>query len=711
MDEIIKRDENYVTVLAGVTNDSDQDVTMLRVDPITKRLLVAASGGGSSILLQTNTVDNVLQTKLNLIAGTNVTLTSDAFGGVTIDATGGGGSGTVTSVSVVTNQGVSGSVATATTTPAITLSLGSLTSITSVNGLIITADTGVITTGTWQASLITGQYGGTGVNNNGKTITLGGNFTTSGAFASTLTLTGVTNVTLPTSGTLLAGTLTTTRIPYYNGTALTDSANLVWDNTNNQLTLGSTGSATLPAISVGGTTNGMWLSGTNQLGFTTNGVNRFNLDGTSFRSVTTGGPAIARAAGAVGTPTYSYQGNVNYGDWLNGTTIARSINGVQIHATNSTGFGIFQTTPTSALHINKDQNSVTQSDANGILLANATAATVGLQSISPASIWQGNGWKTNATAGSQDVRFRADVLPIQGAANPTAVWRLSNSINGGAYNVGFQIGSNNTVNINNPANTFKYIITPAAITTADRILNLPLITGTTTIAVLGLAQTFSSPQTFSNGVTFNQLTGSLSATIGSSLLSVGGSLGIYRTTNAGADITPQIGLVPFGLVTAGTSGLFFETDASSNNALTFAMANGTRMVARAQIKIVNPTNTAGSEAGDLAFFTQTGGAVVAERLRLTGAGGITVNSTQTAGGTTGAQTINKPSGSVNFAAAATTLVVTNSLATTSSNIFVQVEGTDTTFTSARITKAAGSFTITANAAATAETRVSFWVIN
>lgn len=45
--EILKRDQNHVTVLGGVTNDSDMDVTMLRVDPITKRLLVAATGGGS----------------------------------------------------------------------------------------------------------------------------------------------------------------------------------------------------------------------------------------------------------------------------------------------------------------------------------------------------------------------------------------------------------------------------------------------------------------------------------------------------------------------------------------------------------------------------------------------------------------------------------------------------------------------------------------
>jgi len=92
-------------------------------------------------------------------------------------------------------------------------------------------------------------------------------------------------------------------------------------------------------------------------------------------------------------------------------------------------------------------------------------------------------------------------------------------------------------------------------------------------------------------------------------------------------------------------------------------------------------------------------------------GTINVSKTITTAGTTGAQTINKIAGQVNFAAAATTLVVTNSLVTVNSIVMVQVLGTDLTFTSARVTKAAGSFTITANAAATAETAVSFFVIN
>ena len=66
---------------------------------------------------------------------------------------------------------------------------------------------GTISSGVWQGTIVGPTYGGTGVNNGTKTITLGGNLITSGAFNTTLTATANTNVTLPATGTLatLAG--------------------------------------------------------------------------------------------------------------------------------------------------------------------------------------------------------------------------------------------------------------------------------------------------------------------------------------------------------------------------------------------------------------------------------------------------------------------------------------------------------------------------
>lgn len=92
-------------------------------------------------------------------------------------------------------------------------------------------------------------------------------------------------------------------------------------------------------------------------------------------------------------------------------------------------------------------------------------------------------------------------------------------------------------------------------------------------------------------------------------------------------------------------------------------------------------------------------------------GGINLDKTITAGGTTGAQTINKTTGTVNFAAAATSLVVTNSLVTANSIIICTVGTNDTTMKSVAAVATSGSFTLYPDAAPTAETRVNFLVTN
>ncbi len=100
---------------------------------------------------------------------------------------------------------------------ACTLTLTNTTNVTlPTTGTIAATDSTM--TGTWNGTAIAGQYGGTGVANTGKTITLGGNFTTSGAYACTLTLTNTTNVTLPTTGTIAATDSTMTGT--WNGTVI-----------------------------------------------------------------------------------------------------------------------------------------------------------------------------------------------------------------------------------------------------------------------------------------------------------------------------------------------------------------------------------------------------------------------------------------------------------------------------------------------------------
>lgn len=81
-------------------------------------------------------------------------------------------------------------------------------------------------------------------------------------------------------------------------------------------------------------------------------------------------------------------------------------------------------------------------------------------------------------------------------------------------------------------------------------------------------------------------------------------------------------------------------------------------------------------------------------------------------GTPGNVTNNSPRGRAAFAAAASTITITNSLVTASSSIHLQMIGADATLTQIlRVTPAAGSFTVTGNAAATAATSFDFLVIN
>jgi hypothetical protein len=88
-----------------------------------------------------------------------------------------------------------------------------------------------------------------------------------------------------------------------------------------------------------------------------------------------------------------------------------------------------------------------------------------------------------------------------------------------------------------------------------------------------------------------------------------------------------------------------------------------------------------------------------------------VDATITSGGTTGNQTINKALFSVNFAASSSTLTVTNNLVTTSSLIICTVQTNDATLKSVAAVTAAGSVTLYANQAATAETKVACNVFN
>jgi hypothetical protein len=127
--------------------------------------------------------------------------------------------------------------------------------------------------GLWNGTVISGEYGGTGVNNGTKTITLGGDLLTTGSTNSlTLNTTGTTAVTLPASGTLY-GTLNNS----FNSAALrtslideTGTGGSVVFSTNPNLTAPRAtsliGNGTLPTNTPGAGINAVTIEGNDLAG-------------------------------------------------------------------------------------------------------------------------------------------------------------------------------------------------------------------------------------------------------------------------------------------------------------------------------------------------------------------------------------------------------------------------------------------------------------
>lgn len=148
----------------------------------------------------------------------------------------GTGTGTVTNVSVVPANGVSGSVATSTTTPAITLTLGAITP-TTVNGLTVTTSTGTLTitngktlslsntltfTGTDSSSVAFGTGGTVAYRSNNLSVFAA---TTSAQLAGIITNeTGSGSLVFATSPTLVTPTLGVATVTSVNKVAITAPA-------------------------------------------------------------------------------------------------------------------------------------------------------------------------------------------------------------------------------------------------------------------------------------------------------------------------------------------------------------------------------------------------------------------------------------------------------------------------------------------------------
>ena len=253
---------------------------------------------------------------------------------------------------------------------------------------------GTVNTGTWQATVIDPTYGGTGVNNGSKTITLGGSFTHTGAHTLGLTTTGNTSVTLPTSGTLAR---TETGLNQFASTTSAQLAGVLSDETGT----GAAVFATSPEF-----TNGIEAASTTMALF----------DDTA-TTINFGGSATFIDIGApVGTTNINnaldVDSNVNV-DGGNITTNQTTFNLLNTNATTVNAFGaataveIGSSTGTTSINNDLDVDGDLNVDG-GDITTNTTTSNI--MNANATTINFGGGASTiNIGAATSSINFADDV--------------------------------------------------------------------------------------------------------------------------------------------------------------------------------------------------------------------------------------------------------------------------------------------------------------
>lgn len=324
----------------------------------------------------------------------------------------------------------------------------------------------------------------------------------------------------------------------------------------------------LAPASGGGTTNflradGTWAvpSGGSSYTFSTGLTNTSGTVTSNLSTGIAGGQSVIGGTAASENLTLRSTSNATKGKIIFG------VGGTSAYDESLGRLGIGNTSPSNRVQINSDLNIATQSDGNGLFLANSTAAINGTQSGSPPIVLQGNGYATGNST-SQPVKFKISVLPVQGTGSnfPYGTLQIGRSINNGAY-----------------ANFLEY--------TDGGLLTCSAMSSSTMFLAQGQLVSANLNPAFFAGSTFNYSTRNSGGTTVTPRIFLGDSTG----TSSGAKtyaIDPTYGLV------------FIGGNASGNR------------VARASIDLEITSNTANSEDGSIIFRTQTSGLDMATRLTL-----------------------------------------------------------------------------------------------
>ena len=187
---------NTTTTIAGLTLTSPTLTTPALGTP-SSGVLTNCTGYPSSAISGTISLTTQVTGTLPVANGGTGVTTSTGTGNVVLSTT-------PTLVTPILGTPTSGTLTNTTGFPAANLAGTALPAAIVTSSLTAL---GTIATGTWNGSIITGTYGGTGVNNGSNTITIAGNLTHAGAFTQSFTATANTAVTLPAGATASANNL------------------------------------------------------------------------------------------------------------------------------------------------------------------------------------------------------------------------------------------------------------------------------------------------------------------------------------------------------------------------------------------------------------------------------------------------------------------------------------------------------------------------